>query len=241
MFALLKKSKELDLPIDLQLELFDSLTLPIMLYGCEVWGYENVLISDRLYLKYLKYVLGLKQSTLSCMVYGETGRFPLSVYIKTRMISFWCKLVSDDENKLSSRLYNLICHYSDNRTLSYKWLDIIKHILDHTGFSNMFVMPRNNIGNLSNFHMVIKKRLEYQFEQQWRDESSKCTLYRIFKTEFKYEKYLYHCTEEKHFVNLKPVTTSYLLKSDFIQTHQELIEYVFFVITTHYVIIFILF
>ena len=86
MFALLKKSEELDLPIDLQLELFDSL---ILLYGCEVWGYENILILDRLYLKYLKYVLGLKQSTPSCMVYGGTGRFPLSVYIKTRMIAFW--------------------------------------------------------------------------------------------------------------------------------------------------------
>ena len=127
------------------------------------------------------------------MVYGETGRFPLSVYIKTRMISFWCKLVSDDENKLSSRFYNLLCHYSDNRTLSSKWLDTIKHILDHTGFSNMFVMPRNNSGNLSNFHMVIKQRLENQYEQQWRNEineSSKCTLYRIFETEFKFENYL---------------------------------------------------
>ena len=105
----------------------------------------------------------------------------------------------------------------------------------------MFVMPRNNSGNLSNFHMIIKERLEDQFEQQWRDESS--TLYRIFKTEFKFEKCLrfYHCTKENHFVNLKPVTTSYLLKSDVIQTHKELIEYVFFVITTHYVMNFILF
>ena len=110
------------------------------------------------------------------MVYGETGRFPLSVYIKTRMISFWCKLVSDDDNKLASRFYNLLCHYSDNRTLSSKWLDTIKHILDHTDFSNKFVMPRNNSGNLSNIHMVIKQRLEDQYEQQWRDdinESSK--------------------------------------------------------------------
>ena len=85
MFVILKKSKELDLPIDLQLELFDSLILPILLYGCEVWGYENVLILGRLYLEYLKYVLGLNQSTPSCMVYGETGHF-LSVYIKTRFL-----------------------------------------------------------------------------------------------------------------------------------------------------------
>ena len=41
--------------------------------------------------------------------------------------------------------------------------------------------------------MIIKQRLEDQYRQQWRymiNESSKCTLYRIFKTEFKVEKYL---------------------------------------------------
>ena len=43
-------------------------------------------------------------------------------------------------------------------------------LLDHTGFSNMSVMPRNNSSNLSNCHMVIKQRLEDQYEQQWRNE-----------------------------------------------------------------------
>ena len=37
----------------------------------------------------------------------------------------------------------------------------------------------------------------------------------------------YHCTKEKHFVNLEHVTTSYLLKSDVIKTHQELIKSVY--------------
>ena len=40
MFSVLKRSRELELPIDLQLELFDSLVLPILLYGCEIWGFE---------------------------------------------------------------------------------------------------------------------------------------------------------------------------------------------------------
>ena len=91
----------------------------------------------------------------------------------------------------------------------------------------MFVMSRKNSGNLSNFHMVIKQRLEDQYEQQGRNSKI------IFV--------FYHCTKEKHFVSLEPVTTSYLLKSDVTQTHQELIGYVFFVITTHYVMNFILF
>ena len=63
MFALLRRSRQLDLPIDLQLELFDSLNKPILLYECEIWGFENIPMIENIYLKYLKYNIGLKQST----------------------------------------------------------------------------------------------------------------------------------------------------------------------------------
>ena len=88
LFALLKKSKELELPVDIQLELFDYLVLPILTYGCEIWGYENISRLDKLHLQFPKYILCVKQSTPTCMVLGETGRFPLSIAIKTRMIYF---------------------------------------------------------------------------------------------------------------------------------------------------------
>jgi len=42
MFALLNRCRALHLPIDIQLELFDKIVVPILTYGCEVWGYENV-------------------------------------------------------------------------------------------------------------------------------------------------------------------------------------------------------
>ena len=61
MFALLRRSRQLlDLPIDLQLELFGSLIMPILLYGCEIWGFENITMIEKIHLKYLKYILGLK-------------------------------------------------------------------------------------------------------------------------------------------------------------------------------------
>ena len=37
MFALLRKSRQWHLPIDVQLHLFDALVEPVLLYGCEVW------------------------------------------------------------------------------------------------------------------------------------------------------------------------------------------------------------
>ena len=41
MHVLFKRIRNLDIPTDLQLYLFDHVILPIALYGCEIWGFEN--------------------------------------------------------------------------------------------------------------------------------------------------------------------------------------------------------
>ncbi len=54
MYASLGKCGMLDLPLDLQLELFDATVLPIMLYACEAWGAESYKIMETLHLTFLK-------------------------------------------------------------------------------------------------------------------------------------------------------------------------------------------
>ena len=76
MFYLISKARRLDLPIDIQLQLFDSTVLPILLYGCEIWGYSNVPVLENLHLKFLKILLGVHSKTCNNMVYGELGRYP---------------------------------------------------------------------------------------------------------------------------------------------------------------------
>ena len=41
MHVLFKRICNLDIPIELQLYLFDHVILPIALYICEIWGFEN--------------------------------------------------------------------------------------------------------------------------------------------------------------------------------------------------------
>ena len=41
MHLLFVRVNNLNLPIDLQLKLFDNTVLPILTYACEVWGYED--------------------------------------------------------------------------------------------------------------------------------------------------------------------------------------------------------
>ena len=42
MFALLKKSRNLSLPMDIMLNLFNVLVKLVVLYGTEVWAAKNV-------------------------------------------------------------------------------------------------------------------------------------------------------------------------------------------------------
>ena len=116
MFALLRRNRQLNLPLDIQLELFDSLVLPIITYGCEVWGFENINLIEKLHMKYLKYSLSLKMSTPTCMALGETERFPVSIHIITRVVSFWSRIIrTSNKNKLSSIMYNIMyAHYRIN-------------------------------------------------------------------------------------------------------------------------------
>ena len=88
MFALLSKGRVLQLPVDIMLEMFNKTVLPIMLYGCEVWGFSNNDMLDTVFLKFCKYLLGLKSCTPNCMIYGELGCYPVSVTIQIRIISY---------------------------------------------------------------------------------------------------------------------------------------------------------
>ena len=41
MLSVLRKTRKLNLPIDIQLQMFDSMVSSILLYGSEVYGFEN--------------------------------------------------------------------------------------------------------------------------------------------------------------------------------------------------------
>ena len=98
LYALLKKSKTLGLPSDLQLDLFDKTVKPILLYGAEVWGIGKLDMIERIHLKFLKYRFNLKKSTPTYMIYGELGIVPITVEIQSRVLNFWCNLTESDEN-----------------------------------------------------------------------------------------------------------------------------------------------
>ena len=126
----------------MQIELFNKTVKLILLYGCEIYGPESVETLERIQLKFLKYILNLKTSTPSFMVYGETGIMPLNIDIKSGLISFWTKLTdfenSYDSTKLSKNIYlKLLGLHSDNKSNSL-WIENVKNLITNHGFGNIW-------------------------------------------------------------------------------------------------------
>ena len=121
------------IPIDCQLEICEKTIEPILLYGCEIWGFENLAILEQFQIKYVKQILGLRQNTPNYMVLGESGKIPLAVQVKSRMIMFWQKLISGNQNKLSYQLYRFMLSDMINSNAEYNWLSTIKNVLTETG------------------------------------------------------------------------------------------------------------
>ena len=191
MYGVIRKIRQFNLPIDCQLDLFDKIVIPVLLYGCEIWGYENLELIERIHLKFLKFILGLKSSTPSYMVYGETGRFPLYVIIYSRMVSYWAKLFTGPENKIVYTLYKYLLSQYNNENFKNPWIECIHNILNACGSPNIW--NEHGALNVKWITNLVKQRLKDQFIQKWSNDinsSSKGHTYKIFKPIFGYEKYL---------------------------------------------------
>ena len=73
MFALLTKAAKLHLPIDSTCELFDKLVLPILIYGCEAGGFENIDQIEIFYRNFIRRILN--KLTVNCMLYTVNSVF----------------------------------------------------------------------------------------------------------------------------------------------------------------------
>lgn len=59
LFAVYRKIRNISIPVDIQLKLFDSLVSPILLYASEVWGFENKESIEKVHLQFCKNILHL--------------------------------------------------------------------------------------------------------------------------------------------------------------------------------------
>jgi hypothetical protein len=186
MHLLYMRISNLDLPIDLQLKLFDHTVLPILTYGSEIWGFENLDMVEQVHTNFLRKITKTRKSTPRYMLYGELGRYPIEIIIKSRMVNFWNKLILSSNSKYS---FNCYLHMLQSNHI-FKWPSFVKQILDSTGNSYLWLNQRSLTCKFLN--KMVKPTLVDQFFQDWcskLEASSKGQMYHIFKENTLFEEY----------------------------------------------------
>ena len=79
MFLLFTRINNLDIPLNLQLKLFDNTFVPILTYGSEVWGYDNSDLIEKVRNDFLRKITRSKKYT-AIYAAGKTGSLSVKNY-----------------------------------------------------------------------------------------------------------------------------------------------------------------
>ena len=136
MFGLKKIYKFELMDIASKLQLFDSVIVPILLYGCEIWGINNISDIEKIQIRFYKNLLGLNKYTSNVYMVGELGKFPLHVFCKERLLKFWLKTITN-KNCIQYALY--MDQLPDKRNRNCKnWAFKIKQLVYSLGLNYLW-------------------------------------------------------------------------------------------------------
>lgn len=192
LFSISAKGRRFQLPLDIQLHLFDACILPILLYGSEVWGFADTKSLEVFHNQYCKYILRLGSNTINNLVLGELGRYKIEKFVKQRMLNFWLKMVTGKTNKISFLIYQKMKDLYDKNEHHSAWLNAIKTTLDQLQLGHLWDTDPVYL-NPNSLKTVFDKKLSMYYREQWADsvvESSACDTYVKFKDSLKFEPYL---------------------------------------------------
>ncbi|KAK7108905.1 hypothetical protein V1264_013044 [Littorina saxatilis] len=175
--------------LNLFFTLFDTQITPILLYGSEMWGCFDCSNIEKVHMFACKRIIGVSPQSPNCMVYGELGRFPLSVLAATRCVKYWLRL-----NRLPNTRYVKMAHVmmrnmADRGTDN--WSARVRNLLCENGFGHVWTY--GYVGNEKHFIKAFQQRLKDCFTQNWHsklEDSERYDTYKLFKPDFGREKYL---------------------------------------------------
>ena len=82
------------------LKFFDAQVVPSLLYASDVWGLVPYDLVESVHMFASKKLLGVRKQTPNCLIYGETGRFPIAIESQIRVIKYWFKILKMEANRL---------------------------------------------------------------------------------------------------------------------------------------------
>ena len=133
----------------------------MLTHGCLVLGFTKSKDIARVHMKFCKYSIGVKQTTINAAVFGELGRFPLYINSLTAIVKYWLKLSNTQHIILQTLFKSMI---EDDENGMKHWVTTIKQMLNVYCFNYAF-KQHPELLNHKHFDALFKHRLNNCFIQ----------------------------------------------------------------------------
>jgi hypothetical protein len=153
---------------DIFFKIYDAQVLPMLMYGAEIWGFQEYEVLEKAHLFACKRFLHVGLQTPNKMVLGDLGRYPLYITSAMRCVKYWLKLTRMPEERLPRKAYKMLKQMCDNGKKT--WVYHLRHILTDNGCGEAWV--EQAVGDEQAFIVVLRQRLINRFQQSWYDAIS---------------------------------------------------------------------
>ena len=192
-FVALKKCKVIGKPPPkIGMHLFDAFVLPVIQYACEIWcSGKECKDLERIQLKFIKMILGVKSSTANLAIYAETGRFPLYLRCRIRILKYVLRLINMNNNSIVKKVF-MELKYLDG--LGFKnWYTNVRNIFEECNLNSILDRDYVTQADVEKYVNTAKVEMNSRFEMDCMaglSEKPVLRSYIQFKTAFQMENYL---------------------------------------------------
>ena len=123
------------------------------------------------------------------MIYGELGRYPLSINLILKSIRFWLRILKMPHNRLPYKSYKMLIHLHERNKNT--WASAICSFLYKHGFQE--VWENQGVANERCFLQTLRSVLILNFKAEWLSDTAdkeRFHFYRTFKNELILSSYL---------------------------------------------------
>jgi len=178
-----------DVPRHVFFKIFDAQIMPVLLYGAEVWGYQQFGDLEKVHLFACKRLLRVGSQTPNKMIYGDLGRYPVFITSAIRFVKYWLRLISMPEERLPRKAYLMSRSMID--TGKKTWAFHLKSLLCEHGLGEAW--QQQGVGSVGSFLTTLRQRLLDRFQQDWNQSvqsKERFEFYAQFKRVLKAEHYV---------------------------------------------------
>lgn len=132
-------------------KVFDAKLSPILLYGSEIWGLENIDSIEKVHTYACKRFLNIPLNSINNVVLGDCGRYPMYIASSKRCIKYWLKILEMPEDRYVKKCYKML-RYLDE--VGHKnWVTKVKENLCSNGFG--YVWENQSVVDAKHFIIFI--------------------------------------------------------------------------------------